>query len=194
MTHVLDSRKQGGRTIKRLAGYVLLVIGWFLITGAASWIGAEVVALFHWSQLSSTSAAFSLLLPIAVSLVAGFALVRWAWTLLETPGGSARRRRLFGCILIVLGLLGIAASASTASQYQSDAVQAVDIGLRVGVVTLGVILFSLSTRQMSLRTRNKASEPSVAPQEPPAGTSTSSPTEAAKTAIELPPSPVASER
>jgi hypothetical protein len=138
--------------MRRVGGYIVLVLGWLLICGAAGWFGGTLVALFYWADLTRKSFLFQALATIVIGLLAGIALVKWAWSLLGTPGGSAKRRKVLGGVLLTLGLLGMAAVGARGVEYSSDAAKSIDVGARAGVAALGLVLLLVSVRQASTPT------------------------------------------
>lgn len=131
--------KEKGARMRRAFGYLILVLGWLLVAVAAGLLGGTLVSLFYWADL--TSRLVQTLLTVVVSSLAGIALVRWAWSLLDTPGG--RRRKALGWTLLVLGALGILTAGGRELEYSSEAAKSFDLGISGGVAVLGLVLLAL---------------------------------------------------
>ena len=126
--------------MKRIAGYALIVLGWLSIIGGALVLGATVGALLWIRELGRP---IGLLWSAAISgfaFLAGAALLRWAWSLLETPGGSPRHRYELGWVLLFFVGLSLASGGGSPNRYASQSDFAVALATRAGVAVLGVSL------------------------------------------------------
>lgn len=131
--------------MRRAAGTLLLVLGWALILVGTILFGFLVPVPVYWDEVA-TDSVFIVLVVAIVAVLAGIGTVRWAWSLLGTPGGSYRRRKAFAWVLLVISGLGLV-GALDPSDNQFEWEQATRIAAAAAPSVLAVILLLIPFRR-----------------------------------------------